>query len=115
MHKAQEKERTASQGVSELNARITRLESQVSSYRAERSRLEAELELERNKVGTLEDASSRESAKYDAMVKKYQKLIEDANLDKVQLHIYHANLFVLCKTWNSNSKEQGAHSSMVIV
>ena len=34
-------------------------------------------------MGTLEDAQSRDSAKYDAMVKKYQKLLEDANLDKV--------------------------------
>ncbi|KAK3725010.1 hypothetical protein QZH41_017493, partial [Actinostola sp. cb2023] len=56
---AQEKERVASQNVSELNTRTTRLESQVNSYRAERSRLEANLELERTKNGTLEDAQSR--------------------------------------------------------
>jgi len=100
--KAQEKERTASRGVSELNAQITRLESQVSTYRTERSRLEANLELERTKVGTLEDATSRETAKYDAMVKKYQKLIEDANLDTVRLQniassdLAIANRFKIC-------------------
>lgn len=56
---AQEKERLASRNVSELNSRITRLESQVNSYRTERARLEAELELERTKVGSLEDTNSR--------------------------------------------------------
>lgn len=56
---AQEKERLASRNVSELNSRITRLESQVNSYRSERARLEAELEIERTKVGSLEDTNSR--------------------------------------------------------
>ncbi|XP_031563330.1 TATA element modulatory factor-like [Actinia tenebrosa] len=82
---AQEKERVASRNVSELNSRITRLESQVNSYRTERARLEAELELERTKVGSLEDIHSREVAKSDAVVKKYKKLIEEANMDKAHL------------------------------
>lgn len=56
---AQEKERLASRNVSELSSRITRLESQVNSYRTERARLEAELEIERTKVGSLEDTNSR--------------------------------------------------------
>ena len=53
---AVEKERVASEKVIDINARLASLESQVSSLRQEKSRLSAELEMERAKAEVLEEA-----------------------------------------------------------
>ena len=52
---AVEKERVASEKVIDINARLTSLESQVNSLRQEKSRLSAELEMERAKAEVLEE------------------------------------------------------------
>ena len=45
----------ASEKVIDINARLTSLESQVNSLRQEKSRLSAELEMERAKAEVLEE------------------------------------------------------------
>jgi len=56
---ATEKERFASEKLMEVNARLSSLESQVSSLRQERSRLLAELEVERTKFELVEEAKTK--------------------------------------------------------
>ncbi len=51
-----EKERAASEKLLEVNARLASLESQVASLRQDKSRLSAELEMERAKAEVLEEA-----------------------------------------------------------
>ncbi|XP_032233087.2 TATA element modulatory factor [Nematostella vectensis] len=79
---AQEKERLASQSALQAQNRLSSVESQVRSYRTDRSRLEAELELERSKIRSLEDTLSREQARAEASLTKIKKLLEEANQDK---------------------------------
>lgn len=50
-----ERERAASEKVIEVTARLSSLESQVSTLRQEKSRLTAELEMERAKAEMLEE------------------------------------------------------------
>ena len=56
---AHEKERVATEHALELNSRLTAVESQLVTYRQEKSRLEATLEVERAKLDTAEDTRSR--------------------------------------------------------
>lgn len=56
---AQEKERAATERSLELSSKFAALESQVSNYRQEKSRIEAELEVERTKLEELEDFKSK--------------------------------------------------------
>lgn len=56
---AQEKERVATEHALELNSRLTAVESQLSTYRQDKSRLEAALEVERARLDTAEEAKSR--------------------------------------------------------
>ena len=56
---ATEKERQASEKVLELNMRLASLESQVPGLRQERSRLQAQLEMERAKVEVLEESKQK--------------------------------------------------------
>ena len=53
---AVEKERFASEKLMESSMRLSSLESQISSLRQERSRLLAELDVERAKVELVEEA-----------------------------------------------------------
>ena len=52
-----EKERSASEKLMDLTMRLGGLESQVSTHRQEKARLQAELEIERAKVEVLEEAN----------------------------------------------------------
>ena len=54
-----ERERVASEQLLEVNTRVTTLESQVASLRQERSKMAAQLEVERSKVEMLEDAKNK--------------------------------------------------------
>lgn len=56
---AQEKERVATEHALELNSRLTAVESQLATYRQDKSRLEATLEMERTRLETAEEARSR--------------------------------------------------------
>lgn len=56
---AQEKERVATEHALELNSRVTAVESQLATYRQDKSRLEATLEVERTRLETAEEARSR--------------------------------------------------------
>ena len=56
---AQEKERVATEHALELNSRLTAVESQLATYRQEKTRLEATLEMERARLETAEEAKSR--------------------------------------------------------
>lgn len=56
---AQEKERVATEHALELNSRLTAVESQLVTYRQDKSRLEATLEMERTRLETAEEARSR--------------------------------------------------------
>ena len=56
---AQEKERASTQRSLELSSKVASLESQVTNYRQEKSRIEAEFELETAKLEALEDFKSR--------------------------------------------------------
>ena len=56
---AQEKERVATEQTLELNSRVTAVESQLATYRQDKSRLEAALEVERARLDTVEEARSR--------------------------------------------------------
>ena len=59
MASATEKERFASEKLMEVNARLSSLESQISSLRQERSRLLADLEVERTKLELVEEAKTK--------------------------------------------------------
>lgn len=82
---AQEKERVATEHALQLNSRLTAVESQLVTYRQDKSRLEATLEVERAKQDTVEDARSREAARAEALEIKYRKMMEDSNVEKVLL------------------------------
>ena len=56
---AQEKERLASEQLMEVSARVAGVESQLTSLKQERSRLAAQLEMERTKIEVLEDAKTK--------------------------------------------------------
>lgn len=56
---AQEKERVSTEHALELNSRVTAVESQLATYRQDKSRLEATLEMERAKLEAAEEATSR--------------------------------------------------------
>jgi len=56
---ATEKERFASEKLMEVNARLSSLESQISVLRQERSRLLADLEVERTKYELVEEAKTK--------------------------------------------------------
>ena len=56
---AQEKERVATEHALELNSRLTAVETQLATYRQDKSRLEATLEVERTRIDTAEEAKSR--------------------------------------------------------
>lgn len=56
---AVEKERFASEKLMEVTIRVSSLESQISSLRQERSRLIAELDVERSKVELAEEAKNK--------------------------------------------------------
>ena len=56
---AQEKERVAAEHALELNSRLTAVESQLATYRQDKSRLEATLEVERAQLEAAEEARSR--------------------------------------------------------
>lgn len=56
---AQEKERASTERSIELSSRVASLESQVGNYRQEKSRIEAEFELEKAKLEALEDYKCR--------------------------------------------------------
>ena len=56
---AQEKERASTERSIELSSRVVSLESQVANYRQEKSRIEAEFELEKAKLEALEEYKSR--------------------------------------------------------
>lgn len=58
---AQERERVATEHALELKSRVAAVESQLITYRQDKSRLEATLEVERTKLDTAEDARSRYS------------------------------------------------------
>ncbi|XP_067044419.1 TATA element modulatory factor-like isoform X3 [Acropora muricata] len=82
---AHEKERVATEHAQELNSRLTAVESQLVTYRQEKSRLEATLEVERAKLDTAEDTRSREAARAEALEMKYRKMIQDSNMEKALL------------------------------
>ncbi len=56
---AQEKERASTERSIELSSKVASLESQVVNYRQEKSRIEAEFELDKAKLEALEDYKSR--------------------------------------------------------
>ena len=56
---ATEKERAASEQVMDNSARLAALESQVSLLRQERSKLSAQLEVERARAEMMEDARNK--------------------------------------------------------
>ena len=56
---AQDKERSANERVLEVDVKLSTLESQVSTLRQEKSRLQAALEMEKAKVEILEDAKNK--------------------------------------------------------
>ena len=61
---AQEKERAATERSIDLSSRVASLESQVANYRQEKSRIEAEFELEKAKLEELEDFKSRSEIEF---------------------------------------------------
>ncbi|XP_074606066.1 TATA element modulatory factor-like isoform X3 [Acropora palmata] len=82
---AHEKERVATEHALELNSGLTAVESQLVTYRQEKSRLEATLEVERAKLDTSEDTRSREAARAEALEMKYRKMMQDSNMEKALL------------------------------
>lgn len=56
---AVEKERAANERLMDIQARFTSVETQVSTLRQEKSRLVAQLEVEKTKIIVLEDAKNR--------------------------------------------------------
>ncbi len=56
---AQEKERQASENLMDVDIKQKMLESQVSGLRQEKSRLQANLEMERTKVDLLEESKTK--------------------------------------------------------
>lgn len=82
---AQEKERVATEQTLELNSRVTAVESQLATYRQDKSRLEAALEVERARLDTVEEARSREAARTETLEIKYRKMMEDNNVEKALL------------------------------
>ncbi|CAB4002842.1 Hypothetical predicted protein [Paramuricea clavata] len=79
---AQEKERASTERSIELSSRVASLESQVANYRQEKSRIEAEFELEKAKLEALEDYKSRESGKIEALKSMHCKQLETMMVEK---------------------------------
>ncbi|XP_028395572.1 TATA element modulatory factor-like [Dendronephthya gigantea] len=79
---AQEKERASTERSIELSSKVASLESQVGNYRQEKSRIEAEFELEKGKIEALEDFKSRESGKVEAIKNLHSKQLETMMVEK---------------------------------
>ena len=56
---AQEKERVATEHALDLTSRVATVEAQLSTYRQDKSRLEAAFEVERARLEAAEEAKSR--------------------------------------------------------
>ncbi|XP_035695818.1 TATA element modulatory factor-like [Branchiostoma floridae] len=82
---ASEKERMATETMMETKARLTSLESKCALLRQEKSRLLAEIEMERAKVTNMEDARHREQAQLEALQKTSEKQKEDWTKEKLLL------------------------------
>ncbi|KAI8512298.1 TATA element modulatory factor 1 [Branchiostoma belcheri] len=82
---ASEKERMATETMMETRARLTSLESKCALLRQEKSRLLAEIEMERAKVNNMEDARHREQAQLEALQKTSEKQKEDWTKEKLLL------------------------------
>ncbi|XP_066291468.1 TATA element modulatory factor-like isoform X2 [Branchiostoma lanceolatum] len=82
---ASEKERMATETMMETKARLTSLESKCALLRQEKSRLLAEIEMERAKVNNMEDARHREQAQLEALQKTSEKQKEDWTKEKLLL------------------------------
>ncbi|XP_013402837.1 TATA element modulatory factor isoform X2 [Lingula anatina] len=80
---AVERERTASEKVLELQSKVSALETQNASLRQEKSRLMAQLEMEKAKVEMLEDAKSSESVQYEAMRHNLEKELAEVKKEKI--------------------------------
>ncbi|XP_019642042.1 PREDICTED: TATA element modulatory factor-like isoform X2 [Branchiostoma belcheri] len=82
---ASEKERMATETMMETRARLTSLESKCALLRQEKSRLLAEIKMERAKVNNMEDARHREQAQLEALQKTSEKQKEDWTKEKLLL------------------------------
>jgi chromosome segregation ATPase len=80
-----ENERFATEKLMEANVRLASLESQISSLRQERSRLLAELELERTKVELIEESKNNETAQKDAARQKLELELTELKKEKMLL------------------------------
>ena len=56
---AQEKERLACEQLMDVSTRLHTLESQLSSLKQERSRLQAQLQMDKTSIEVLEDAKNK--------------------------------------------------------
>lgn len=82
---AVEKERNASENLMELSTRVNSLDIQVSSLRQDKARLQAELEMERSKLGVLEETKHTVTAQKDTLIRKLEEEIKELKKEKIVL------------------------------
>ncbi|NXP69688.1 TMF1 factor, partial [Ramphastos sulfuratus] len=82
---AAEKERTATEELLANRIQMSSTESQNSLLRQENTRLQAQLELERNKLKKMENENSRYEVELEGLKDEYAKALEDAKKEKTLL------------------------------
>ncbi|XP_032049803.1 TATA element modulatory factor [Aythya fuligula] len=82
---AAERERAATEELLSNKIQMSSTESQNSLLRQENTRLQAQLEVERNKLKKMEDENSRYEVELEGLKDEYAKTLEDAKKEKTLL------------------------------
>ncbi|NXC47164.1 TMF1 factor, partial [Penelope pileata] len=82
---AAERERAATEELMSNKSQMSSTESQNSLLRQENTRLQAQLEVERNKLKKMEDENSRYEVELEGLKDEYAKTLEDAKKEKALL------------------------------
>uniref|UniRef100_A0A8C3JQP1 TATA element modulatory factor 1 n=1 Tax=Calidris pygmaea TaxID=425635 RepID=A0A8C3JQP1_9CHAR len=82
---AAERERAATEELLSNKIQMSSAESQNSLLRQENTRLQAQLEVERNKLKKMEDENSRYEVELEGLKDEYAKTLEDAKKEKALL------------------------------
>nr|XP_047929050.1 TATA element modulatory factor isoform X1 [Anser cygnoides] len=82
---AAERERAATEELLSNKIQMSSTESQNSLLRQENTRLQAQLEVERNKLKKVEDENSRYEVELEGLKDEYAKTLEDAKKEKTLL------------------------------
>nr|DBA18607.1 TPA: hypothetical protein GDO54_016838 [Pyxicephalus adspersus] len=79
---AVEKERASTEELLSIKMQISAMESQNSLLRQEKSRFQAQLEVEKSRLSKMEDEHSRNQVELENIKMEYTKVVEDARKEK---------------------------------